>query len=199
MNGRENLRLVGLFVIAAMAAWVGTRRPAIKSAPESGTPPPAPVQPAASAAGADHPVRLSSPPISEVPSRPQPASPATNSQPPPPLMTPNSGAKAKPALLDPLAREALALVGLEPEAEDYWFAAINDPTLPAHERQDLIEDLNEDGISDPDHPTLEDLPLILSRLELVELLGPYAMDQVNADAFAEAHKDLVNLFNQLTQ
>ena len=31
-------------------------------------------------------------------------------------------------------------------AEAYWYEAINDPSLSAHERQDLIEDLNEEGI-----------------------------------------------------
>jgi len=30
---------------------------------------------------------------------------------------------------------------------------------------------------------------------LIEELWPYAMDQVNADAFREAYKDLVNLVN----
>lgn len=92
-----------------------------------------------------------------------------------------------------MAREALAWVGLSEEAEAYWQEAINDPSLSAQERQDLIEDLNEDGISDPKHPTVADLPVILNRLELIELLAPGAMDQVNADAFVEAYKDLVNL------
>jgi len=53
--------------------------------------------------------------------------------------------------------------------------------------------LNEDGLSDPDHPGPEDLPLILSRLRLIEEMAPYAMDEVNADAFAEAYKDLLNM------
>src|SRR5690348_2473627 len=51
-------------------------------------------------------------------------------------------------LQDPIARVALSLVGMDPDAEDYWFAAINDLTLPANERQNLIEDLNEEGLSD---------------------------------------------------
>ena len=76
-----------------------------------------------------------------------------------------------------------------------WYGAINDASLSPHERQDLIEDLNEDGISDPKHPSPEDLPIILSRIQLIEAAGPYAMDQVNADAFQEAYKDLVNLAN----
>jgi hypothetical protein len=96
-------------------------------------------------------------------------------------------------LQDPLAREALALVGLDPIAEAYWYAAINNPNLPAKERQDLIEDLNEDGLSDPKHPGPDDLPVILSRIHHIEAVGPYVMDKVNADAFEEAYKDLVNL------
>jgi len=96
---------------------------------------------------------------------------------------------------DPLARLALSFVGADPEAEEYWIEAINDPSLSAHERQDLIEDLNEDGLSDPRHPGLEDLPLIVNRIRLIEELAPYAMDRVNADAFQEADKDLVNLLN----
>ena len=78
-------------------------------------------------------------------------------------------------------------------AEQYWAAAINDPNLPANERKDLIEDLNEDGLSDPKHPGPQDLPLIANRLRLIEELAPSAMDAVNADAFAEAYKDLQNL------
>lgn len=96
-------------------------------------------------------------------------------------------------LQDPIARVALSLVGVDPDAEDYWFAAINDLSLPAHERQDLIEDLNEEGLSDPEHPTLDDLPLIFSRLELIETIAPDAADEVNAEAFMEAYKDLLNL------
>ena len=85
------------------------------------------------------------------------------------------------------------MVGVNPEAEQYWIEAINNPDLPANERQDLIEDLNEDGLSDPKHPTTEDLPVILKRLKLIEELAPQAMDKVNADAFKEARKDLENL------
>jgi hypothetical protein len=106
------------------------------------------------------------------------------------------GGGAKEPLKDPMAREALALVGVDPAAEAYWNAAINDPDLSGHERQDLIEDLNEEGLSDPKNPAPEDLPVILSRLQLIEAQGLYAMDQVNADAFAEAYKDLINLANR---
>lgn len=103
-----------------------------------------------------------------------------------------AGPKAE-TTTDKLAREALSFVGLDPGAEEYWIEAINDPHLSADERQNLIEDLNEDGLSDPKHPTLDDLPVILSRLQLIEELAPGAMDQVNSDAFSEAYKDLLNL------
>jgi hypothetical protein len=96
-------------------------------------------------------------------------------------------------LKDPVARAALAFVGMDAQAEAYWYEAINDPSLSAHERQDLIEDLNEDGLSDPKRPTVDDLPLIVNRLMIIEHVGPDAMDAVNADAFQEAYKDLANL------
>ncbi len=97
------------------------------------------------------------------------------------------------ALRDPVAREALAFVGRDENAEAYWYAAINDPSLSPNERQDLIEDLNEDGLSDPKNPTAEDLPLIANRILVLEEVAWYAMDEVNAAAFQEAYKDLVNL------
>ena len=87
----------------------------------------------------------------------------------------------------------MTFVGSDPAAEEYWVAAINNPNLPEEERQNLIEDLNEDGLSDPKHPTSFDLPIILSRLYLIEDLAPFAMDRVNFDAFQEAYKDLANL------
>ena len=126
------------------------------------------------------------------------AEPATTKSPASPVPKAQKAAQAKqpkpkPPLQDPEAREALSLVGWEPAAEAYWYSAINDPNLPAEERSDLIEDLNEDGLTDPKHPTPDDLPVILRRIELVEALGPDAMDKVNADAFQEAYKDLLNL------
>ncbi len=99
----------------------------------------------------------------------------------------------KPPIQDLMARAALSFVGADPDAELYWYEAINDPGLPPQERQDLIEDLNEDGLSDPHNPTADDLPLILNRIQLIEEVVWDAMDEVNADAFLEAYKDLVNL------
>ena len=99
---------------------------------------------------------------------------------------------------EPVARQALSFVGADAEAEMIWTWAINDPNLPRDERRELIEDLNRDGFPDSKNPTAEDLPLIVSRIALIERLAPYAMDEVNAAAFAEAYKDLVNMYNRLT-
>jgi uncharacterized membrane-anchored protein YhcB (DUF1043 family) len=103
----------------------------------------------------------------------------------------------EPIIPEPMARMALSFVGADPEAEAVWMTAINDPNLSPDTRQNLIEDLNEDGFSDPEHPTAADLPLIVRRMRLLEHLD--AMDQVNNDAIAEAYKDLVNMFGQVTQ
>jgi hypothetical protein len=122
------------------------------------------------------------------------------SEPAPSSKKPVKASSTKPAagpgnkpVRDEWARFALSFVGADPEAEQYWVLAINDPNLSAHERQDLIEDLNEDGLSDPKNPSPEDLPLIVNRLAIIEELAGSPMDQVNADAFKEAYKDLLNL------
>jgi hypothetical protein len=103
----------------------------------------------------------------------------------------------EPLIPLPLARAALELVGSDADADDVWVAAINDPALSDEDRSDLIEDLNEVGI-DPKNLTPDDLPLIVSRLGMIEDLAPDAMDQTNLDAFNEAYKDLLNMYNRLT-
>ncbi|WCJ59328.1 hypothetical protein NXS98_16650 [Fontisphaera persica] len=145
--------------------------------------------------------RLSSTSPPAVARVPAPA-PALASEPAPPPIPPMPDAqpprRGKPPPVDPLAREALQRVGADPEATAYWIQAINDPRLPRGERKDLIEDLNEDGFTDKKRPTLEDLPLVEARIELIELLAPHAMDEVNADAFQEAYKDLLQIRSRLT-
>ncbi len=109
----------------------------------------------------------------------------------PQKVEPARKAPAKPKVVkDPLAREALIFVGVDPDAEMYWYAAIHDPSLPASERQDLIDDLNEEGLPDPKHPTMDDLPLILIRLEILEELVPTISDGLE---WKESYDDLLNL------
>lgn len=139
-------------------------------------------------------------PKAELPAQPvQAVEPAAAHQP----ATPAETAPADEPVLkingyvvqDPEARLALSFVGTDPAAEAYWSQAINDPNLPSEERKDLIEDLNEDGLADPKNPTAQDMPIILNRIQLLEEMAPQAMDPVNAKAFAEAYKDLVDLYH----
>lgn len=109
----------------------------------------------------------------------------------------DAAAKGEPAVTKELAFRALALVGVDPEAEKTWLRAIDDPNLPDGVRSDLIEDLNQEGYTDNSHPTKADLPLILARLELIERLAPLAKDEVNASAFEEAYKDLLEMYVRL--
>ncbi len=103
----------------------------------------------------------------------------------------------KKPLIAQAARDAMVAVGADPLAEFVWMQSINDPSVPPGERSDLIEDLNEEGFADPHHVTADELPLVLSRLELIEQLAPDAMDETNAAAFKEAYKDLVNIADRL--
>ena len=90
-------------------------------------------------------------------------------------------------------------MGVDPTAELVWLEAINNPALPKQERQDLIEDLNEDGLSNKKVPGVTDLPLIRARIGLIDRLIPESMDKTNADALAEARKDLINMQAKLSR
>jgi hypothetical protein len=100
------------------------------------------------------------------------------------------GKSKKKIFQDPLAREALALVGVDPEAEKYWYDAVHDESLPKSERQDLIDDLNETGLPDPKHPTADDLPVISNRLEALEAIAPTLPPGID---WQECRDDLLNL------
>lgn len=210
MKPSQSIALAGAAVLLTVGGWRMLNLPPTEQAapisPETSHPPrptealPPPVSPpevAVESAPVNPPVAapaalLPQTEIQAVRSMAQ-AEPAT------PIKAPASPPSVRPAkrvkepIRDPLAREALGWVGADPGAEEYWLAAINDPSLPADERKDLIEDLNEDGLSDPKHPTSDDLPLIVSRLRLIEAVGGEPMDEVNAGAFWEAYKDLINL------
>src|SRR4051794_31850774 len=69
----------------------------------------------------------------------------------PPPAKKNPKPKDEKVVQDPLSRVALSLVGVDPAAEDYWLGAVFDPSLPQSERQDLVDDLNEQGLPDPKH------------------------------------------------
>jgi len=119
-----------------------------------------------------------------------PAPEKSGAQPEP--QKPIGPARQKEPLRDPDARTALSLVGVDPDAEAYWLSAISDTSLPDQEREDLMEDLNEDGLSDPKHPGPEDLPLIVNRLAIIEEIAPNA-DPFMQEHLGEAYKDLNNM------
>ncbi len=98
---------------------------------------------------------------------------------------------------EPLARLALTYVGADQQANEFYQRAINDPVMAPKDRKNLIEDLNEDGLNFK-NLTAQDAPLISNRLALIDQLAPNAMDKVNAAAFQEARKDLVNMLRRVT-
>lgn len=113
-----------------------------------------------------------------------------------PIESARGGFDEDPQVKEQRGRTALGMIGHDPDADDVWISIINDPSLSANARSNLIEDLNEDGLSYR-NLTIDDLPVIEYRLELIEDLLPYAMDQVNEDAFKEARKDLDNMVDRL--
>jgi hypothetical protein len=123
-------------------------------------------------------------------------SPATTESPAPAAL---ADALNDPQNLERIGRVALAAVGTNPNAEKVWLFAINNPVLPAATRKDLIEDLNQDGLANPQSPTPDDLPVIESRIALINQVAPAAMDAVNAAAFQEALKDLTAMRDKLPQ
>ena len=98
---------------------------------------------------------------------------------------------------EPLARVALAYVGVNAQAGQLYQTAINDLNLPKDKRRELIEDLNREGFANAKALTAADLPLIQKRLALIDQLAPAATDPVNAAAFKEAQKDLLKMRDNL--
>lgn len=84
---------------------------------------------------------------------------------------------------------ALAFAGADANANNLSIEAINDPALTLNHRSNLVENLDEDGVANARNLRADDLPLIDSRIELIEQLAPRAMGEVNLAAFKEACKD----------
>ena len=104
-----------------------------------------------------------------------------------------------PAKKEPFARLALNFVGADAQADAFYQKAINDFALPKDQRRNLIEDLNQDGFPDTRNLSTRDLPLIQSRLALIEQLAPNAADAINAAAFKEAYKDLLKMRERVSR
>ena len=104
------------------------------------------------------------------------------------------------------SREALGRVGMtyvgsandqvNDRALQIFHQAINDPTLLPKQRRNLIEDLNEAGLSNPRSPTPDDLNIIAKRNAIIRAYQqePYVQnDPVASSAFHEAGKDTTEL------
>ena len=158
-----------------------------KPAPQVATAQPRQVTPA--------PTPIVEPPVQEPPPAEIVKAPQVQPTPKPKAQTqapvPNVNPGKEP-LHDPSARDALALVGVDPEAEQYWLDAIYDSSLPDNEREDLMEDLNEVGFDDLKNLTANDLSLIMNRLRIIDVVLPNA-DDFMVEHLLEAQKDLINM------
>lgn len=110
--------------------------------------------------------------------------------------------EAGPAGGDPVVPERLAFralwyLGVDAAAEATWQRAINDPNSPSGVRSDLIVDMTDEGYTDNERPMLADLPLIEARLSILERHAPYALDEGNRLAFAEAYHGLLAIWQRL--
>ena len=110
---------------------------------------------------------------------------------------PGAAPAAEPAVPTTIAFRALWYLGTDPEAEKTWVRAINDLNTPPGVRSDLIVDMIDEGYTDNNRPGKADLPVILARLEILERHAPYAIDEVNAKAFAEAYRTMLDLYVRL--
>lgn len=191
MSARWKITVLTVLVAIAFAALLWEKQPAAQRLPAQ-----VPLQPTAapltqtplqepSTSSAETAV-MTVQPVKVAPAPPHPES-ATASTPP------NTKPPKEP-LRDPDARDALALVGLDPSAEQYWLTAIYDTSLPDKEREDLMEDLNEVGFADPENVTANDLPLIVNRMQIIEELEPNLNDSFMSEHLGEAYKDLANMY-----
>lgn len=196
MNARTKALILAVFGISTLGVFLARRHAAppdswaaASHAKTSAARPAAPL----TVPEAPPPQAIAPPPIKSI--DPAPPKPVAPSHPKTAQVQPQK--PPKEPLEDPDARDALALVGLDPQAEEYWLGAIFDTSLPDKERDDLMEDLNEVGFADPDHPTAADLPLIANRLQIIEQVEPEA-DPFMRIHLIEAYKDLANMYEHVT-
>lgn len=98
-----------------------------------------------------------------------------------------------------LGRLALNYVGANEEALALFHKAALDPQLKPGQRRNLIEDLNQDGLSSGRNPTSEDLKLIANRYALTQsyLQQDYVKnDKTLLAAFLEANQDLSRMLER---
>ena len=191
MKTKWIVALLMVLIAATLAGLWASRQPTKESAILP--PPPRAAEPVFRTVPARAPLETASAPVEPI----QPVAISPTPKPPVPSQ-PQATKQPKEPLHDPDARDALALVGVDSQAEDYWLDAIFDTSLPDKERDDLMEDLNEVGFSNPENVTADDLPLIVNRLQIIDQVLPYA-DDFMAAHLLEAQKDLSNMYAQAAQ
>lgn len=98
-----------------------------------------------------------------------------------------------------LARVALAYVGATDQAVELFHTAVLDQSLKPDHRRELVEDLNQDGLSSKKNWSAADLDIIAKRYELTQayLKQDYVQnDKLLNAAFHEADKDLANMLQR---
>lgn len=128
-------------------------------------------------------VRVSESPKAETPS---PLSPVREISPTPALPLAAASSPKTNAPTPPQIRRATA------RGPGHSRASGSSCALRDAEREDLMEDLNEVGLSDPRNPNGYDMMLIENRLAVIEQIAPYA-DDFMLEHLGEAYKDLWNL------
>jgi hypothetical protein len=88
----------------------------------------------------------------------EPAATEADAVTPSATQTPQGTPATEETLQDAMAQAALAYVGSDPNAETDWYEAINDPSLSTQVSQDMMEDSNEDSLSNSQAPTTDNLP-----------------------------------------
>jgi hypothetical protein len=92
-----------------------------------------------------------------------------------------------------LGRLALSYVGADDSALELFHQAAFDPQLKPDQRRELVEDLNQDGLTQRKNPSAETLQIIAKRYALTQtyLQQDYVKnDKTLFAAFQEANKDL---------
>jgi hypothetical protein len=105
----------------------------------------------------------------------------------------------EPDSKESLARVALAYVGANEQAATLFHAAVLDATLKPDQRRELVEDLNQDGLSNQKNLSPADLEIVSKRYALTQayLRQDYVQsDKVLNAAFREADKDLANMLQR---
>lgn len=105
----------------------------------------------------------------------------------------------EPGSKEPLARLALAFMGANQQAGELFPTAVLDQALLPDQKRELVEDLNQDGLSNEKAPTPEELKIVANRYALTQtyLQQDYVLnDQVLSAAFREADKDLRNMLQK---